>query len=275
MIDSNSGRIYAIADLLRVMERLRDPEHGCPWDLQQDFRSIVDSTLEESYELVSAIEAADYDHVREELGDVLFQVVFYSQLGSEQKLFDFPAVVHTLVEKLLRRHPHVFSNGAIEGIVSEKTAVKEVATSWEAIKQQERLGRSQTGALDDVPVNLPALSRAQKITKRAAQVGFDWLDTEGVIAKVEEELAEFSAARGESAERMQEELGDLIFTCVNLARHAGADAETALRRATLKFEQRFQAMERWFDARDMTLAEASAEQREEAWEAIKAVPPAP
>lgn len=275
MSDSNSGRLYAIEDLLRVMERLRDPEHGCPWDLKQDFRSIVDSTLEESYELVAAIESGDYDHVREELGDVLFQVVFYSQLGREQNLFDFSGVVHTLVEKLLRRHPHVFANGDIEGVVPGRTAVEQVATSWEAIKQRERQGRAQIGTLDDVPVNLPALSRAQKITKRAAQAGFDWLDTEGVIAKVEEELAEFSAARNETAERMQDELGDLIFTCVNLARHAGTDAETALRRSTLKFEQRFQAMEQWLQARGMTLSEASAEQREEAWEAIKAAANAP
>ncbi|MCX2981836.1 nucleoside triphosphate pyrophosphohydrolase [Halieaceae bacterium IMCC14734] len=257
------------------MERLRDPEYGCPWDLQQDFRSIVDSTLEESYELVSAIEAADYDHVREELGDVLFQVVFYAQLGREQNLFDFPGIVNTLVEKLLRRHPHVFADGAIEGLVAATTAVDEVATTWETIKRKERRARAQTGVLDDVPVNLPALSRAQKISKRAAQVGFDWLDTDGVMAKVEEELAEFAAARHESAERAEEELGDLIFTCVNLARHAGADAETALRRATLKFERRFTAMEAVLKAQGMTIAEASAAEREAAWESIKAAPEAP
>ena len=270
MTESRTSEAYGLHDLLRVMERLRDPESGCPWDLQQDFRSIVDSTLEESYELVAAIEAEDFSHVKEELGDVLFQVVFYAQLGREQKLFDFSAVVQTLVEKLVRRHPHVFADGDIEGVVEARTAIAQVADTWEAIKKQERDSRSLSGALDDVPVNLPALSRAQKITKRAAQAGFDWLDIDGVMAKVEEELAEFDAARDQGTEQMQDELGDLMFTCVNLARHSGADAETVLRRATKKFERRFLAMEGKLSELGMSISEASAEQREQAWEAVKA-----
>ena len=146
---------YSIADLLRVMERLRDPKHGCPWDLKQDFKSIVPSTLEECYELASAIEQEDYHHVGEELGDVMFQVVFYAQLGSEQGLFNFEQVVNTLVEKLVRRHPHVFAAGEIEGVANGSVSVDDVNASWEAIKQQERSAREQHGVLADVPVALP------------------------------------------------------------------------------------------------------------------------
>ena len=187
---------YNLADLLRVMERLRDPDSGCPWDLQQDFRSIVPSTLEECYELAQAIEHEDYDHVAEELGDVLFQVVFYAQLGREQKRFSFDSIVDTLVDKLVRRHPHVFAGGVIEGRVEHSATVQEVGETWEAIKQREREARAQSGALADVPVALPALPRAQKLQKRAARVNFDWEDTGAVVAKFHEELAELSVAMG-------------------------------------------------------------------------------
>ena len=221
------------------MERLRDPEHGCPWDQAQDFNSIVPSTLEECYELVAAIEQGNFPHAAEELGDVLFQVVFYSQLGREQGLFDFSQIVSTLVSKLVRRHPHVFADAAIEGIVAGDTSVQEVNLSWETIKKQERQSRSQLGTLADIPVALPALSRAQKVQKRAAQVGFDWDQIAEVVQKVEEELQEFVEAGDQSSARQEEEIGDLLFSCVNLARHAGLDAEAALRRATQKFEIRF------------------------------------
>jgi ATP diphosphatase len=234
---------YSVADLLRVMQRLRDPAGGCPWDIQQDFSTIVPSTLEEAYELVESIEQGDYPHVAEELGDLLFQVVFYAQMGEEQGYFDFPHIVDTLVDKLVRRHPHVFADGQIEGIVDADTSISEVKQSWEAIKQQERAARAQHAVLDDIPRALPALSRAQKMQKRAANVGFDWADAGGVIEKLAEELEEFTAALAEGQERTEEELGDLIFTCVNLARHSGVDAETALRRATRKFEQRFREVE--------------------------------
>ena len=228
------------------MQRLRDPENGCPWDIRQDFHSIVPSTLEECYELAQAIEHEDYPHVAEELGDVLFQVVFYAQLGQEQGLFSLEEIVDTLVEKLVRRHPHVFAGGNIEGLVSpeERGSLDSIKESWESIKEEERATKSQTGVLDDVPVALPALPRAQKLQKRATRVGFDWPDTSSVMAKLEEEITELKRAIEMGEERaVEEEMGDVLFTCVNLARHLGLDAETSLRCASTKFEQRFSLME--------------------------------
>ncbi|MDZ7784915.1 MAG: nucleoside triphosphate pyrophosphohydrolase [Halioglobus sp.] len=260
---------YTLADLLRVMQRLRDPVSGCPWDLDQDFASIVPSTLEECYELVEAIEARDFDHVAEELGDVLFQVVFYSQLGSERELFDFDSVVDTLVEKLLRRHPHVFADGAIEGFVEEASTFGEVRESWEAIKQRERRGRSQTGLLADVPLALPALSRSQKLQKRAAQVHFDWPDAVSVLGKLEEELQELHAAMTKGGAAVKEELGDVLFTCVNLARHMEVDAESSLRDACGKFEKRIGRMEHRARGEGRTLADLDAAERDQYWERAK------
>jgi ATP diphosphatase len=265
---------YTVDDLLRVMARLRDPEGGCPWDLAQDFRSIVPSTLEECYELAEAIEHGDYPHVAEELGDVLFQVVFYSRLGEEQSLFCFAGIVDTLVRKLLRRHPHVFADGAIEGRVEGETSVAEVKQSWEAIKQSERHAREQPGALDDVPVSLPALPRAQKLQKRAARVNFDWPDATAVMLKVREEIDELSdaVATGENAQ-MEEELGDLLFSCVNLSRHLALDAEAALRRASAKFEQRFRRMEDAASARGLTLEQLTPAQWDSLWQQSKSTTP--
>lgn len=251
------------------MQRLRDPDQGCPWDLQQDFSTIVPSTLEEAYELVEAIEHGDYPHLAEELGDLLFQVIFYAQMGRERGLFDFPHIVDTLVDKLVRRHPHVFANGEIEGVVTGETSVGEVKESWEAIKTQERAARSQHRVLDDIPLALPALSRAQKVQKRAANVGFDWRDVEGVYEKLLEEMEELSVARGEGKDRLEEELGDLIFTCVNLARHSGVDAEAALRRATRKFEQRFGEVEQQVLQAGGRLDETPLEELDRLWEAAK------
>ena len=257
-------------DLLRVMERLRDPETGCPWDLQQDFRSIVPSTLEECYELAQAIEHEDYDHVAEELGDVLFQVVFYTQLGREQDLFSFECIVDTLVEKLVRRHPHVFSGGQIEGRVDSASTVEEVGETWEAIKQQERDARAQSGALADVPVALPAMPRAQKLQKRAARVKFDWTNTSAVVDKVHEELGELvEAMSGGDEPAVAMELGDLLFTCVNLARHLGLDAESSLRDANRRFEQRFTAMEQAALEEGRALGSLTDSEKDELWESAK------
>ena len=265
-----SSEAYTLSDLQRVMQRLRDPETGCPWDLAQDFRSIVPSTLEECYELAEAIEHGDYPHVAEELGDVLFQVIFYAQLGQEQGLFSFEEIVHTLVDKLVRRHPHVFAEGMIEGVVEQRTDVARVKQTWEAIKQQERQDRQQTGVLADVPAALPALPRAQKLQKRAAGVDFDWSEAAGVLDKVEEEIAELRAALAAgSRDAHDEELGDLLFSCVNLARHLSLDAETSLRRASSKFEHRFEHMEREALARGLDLESLSAEQWEQLWQAAK------
>ncbi len=265
---------YSLDDLLRVMQRLRDPERGCPWDLQQDFSTIVPSTLEEAYELVEAIEHGDFDHVAEELGDLMFQVVFYAQMGAERSLFDFPQIIDTLVDKLVRRHPHVFAGGEIEGVVDGAASVAEVKQSWEAIKREERAARQQHSTLDDIPLALPALSRAQKVQKRAAGVGFDWPDGAGAAAKITEELAEVAEAQAAAGSRVhddavEEEIGDLLFSCVNLARHSGVDAEAALRRATAKFESRFNAVEERVSARGDTMEDSSLEALDQLWNEVK------
>ncbi|MFV8816361.1 nucleoside triphosphate pyrophosphohydrolase [Haliea sp. E17] len=265
-MNATGSKAYTVADLLRVMQRLRDPEYGCPWDLKQDFASIVPSTIEECYELAQAIEHQDYAHVAEELGDVLFQVVFYSQLGSERHLFDFNQVVSTLVEKLLRRHPHVFANGEIEGVVTDATSVEAVSASWESIKQVERSARELHSALADVPLALPALSRAQKLQKRAARTGFDWENVTGVLDKLDEEIAELrEALANRDSQATEEELGDLLFSCVNLARHLRQDAETALRRSSEKFETRFRAMEAFADADGTQLDQLDSDALEALW----------
>ena len=269
-----SKSAYDINDLLRVMARLRDPDTRCPWDIRQDFRSIVPSTLEECYELAEAIEREDYPHVAEELGDVLFQVIFYSQLGHEQGLFSFNQVVDTLVSKLLRRHPHVFSEGQIEGIVTDRASVESVKQSWEQIKQGERRGKSQPGILDDVPVALPALPRAQKLQKRAAHVKFDWSDTEAVLAKLDEEVAELrEAIQQGDAPAVEDEMGDLLFSCVNLSRHLHLDAEATLRKASSKFEQRFAAMEQLAAAEATRLEQCSPAQLDDLWIKAKSAEP--
>ena len=261
---------YNLADLLRVMQRLRDPETGCPWDIRQDFESIVPSTLEECYELAHAIEEGDYPHVEEELGDVLFQVIFYAQMGSERGLFSFDSVVNLLVEKLVRRHPHVFADGEIEGVVSDRTTVEAVQLSWEAIKQGERDSKLQTGVLADVPRALPALPRAQKLQRRAAQVNFDWPEAAAVLDKLEEEIAELREVIAlQRAEGIQEEMGDVLFSSVNLARHLGLDAEACLRQSSDKFEQRFGLMEALAAGAGESLAGMSAVQLDELWERAK------
>ncbi len=262
--------MYDIDDLIRVMERLRDPETGCPWDIKQDFKSIVPSTLEECYELAHAIEQEDFHHVGEELGDVLFQVIFYAQLGREQGLFSFAEIVNTLVEKLVRRHPHVFAGGEIEAVVEGSTSVEEVNANWEAIKSAERGAREQHGVLDDVPVALPALPRAQKLQKRAAGVGFDWRDATPVLAKLDEELQELREAlvAGNPA-AIREEMGDLLFTCVNLSRHLKIDSETALRESSSKFESRFRQMEQLAAAADTPLEALDDAALDSLWEQAK------
>lgn len=263
---------YSMAELLRIMQRLRDPESGCPWDLKQDFASIVPYTLEECYELADAIGQNDLPHIADELGDVLFQVVFYSQLGSEQGAFNFSSVVDGIARKLLRRHPHVFADGAVEGRVNQAVTTEQVKERWEAIKQEERAERAGTegGILDDVPRALPALSRAQKLQKRAAGVGFDWPDSRGVMAKLDEELAELeSALDAGSPNAVAEELGDVLFTVVNMTRRCGLDAEAVLRQANQKFETRFQHMERAALQAGSGLAQESLQQLEQRWQAAK------
>lgn len=267
---------YTIEDLLRVMARLRDPNNGCPWDLRQTFQTIVPSTLEECYELADAIEHEDYAHVREELGDVLFQVIFYSQMGAERDLFGFGDVVHGLVDKLLRRHPHVFGDGTIDGSV-QTSMIDEAAVKlrWEAIKAQERAQKTRHGALhgvlDDVPLALPAIVRAQKLQKRAANVGFDWPSVQPVFDKLREEIAEIEQAiAAGDADGVEDEVGDLLFVVVNLARHLQVDAETALRRSNRKFERRFRFIEEQLAQAGATPAQSSLLEMDTLWDKAKA-----
>lgn len=260
---------YSIADLLAVMARLRDPERGCPWDLQQHFASIAPHTLEECYELVDAIERGDFPQIRDELGDVLFQVIFYAQLGREQGRFDFDDVVHNIVEKLLRRHPHVFPTGSLDestDAAHRDIAVEQVGVNWERIKQAERADKNQTGVLDDVPVALPALSRATKLQKRASRVGFDWDDWRDVLAKMDEEIIELQAAiAAADPDKITDEMGDLLFCCVNLARFLDVDPEAALRGTNRKFERRFGYIEGALAAQGKSFEQASLAEMEALW----------
>lgn len=269
---------YTLEDLQAVMARLRDPERGCPWDLQQDFHTIAPHTLEECYELVDAIERGDFEQVREELGDVLFQVIFYAQMGREQQRFEWDELVHNLVEKLLRRHPHVFPLGKwTSGVLQDQvgrvtTDVEQVHHAWERIKQNEREAKQQGGVLDDVPVALPALSRSTKLQKRAARVGFDWENWQQILDKIREEQDEVVAAiaGGDRAE-IQEEVGDLLFACVNLARFVDVDSETALRAANRKFEQRFRFIESELAARGQRPEDVSLDTMDTLWNEAKRV----
>lgn len=222
--------------LLWIMERLRDPGDGCPWDVQQNFESIAPYTLEEAYEVEDAIVRGDREALREELGDLLFQVVYHAQMAREEQSFEFRDVVAAIADKLVRRHPHVFGSDEVRSAEHQTVA-------WEEHKARERAGKpGATSELDDVPLTLPALSRAGKLQKRAARVGFDWPDREGPAAKVEEEAAELREELAEERpdpDRVEDEIGDLLFAVVNLARHAGVDPEKALRRTNRKFERRF------------------------------------
>ena len=263
--------MYQLDDLLHLMARLRDPQHGCPWDLQQDFASIVPHTLEEAYEVADAIEQGDFAHLPGELGDLLFQVVYYSQLGREQALFDFAQVVHGITAKLLRRHPHVFPDGDLYGSPDvPRLGEAAIKQRWEQIKAEERAERAaepqQLSLLDDVPQALPALNRAGKLQKRAAQVGFDWPDALPVVDKVREELDEVleAMASGDAAAQ-GEELGDLLFAVCNLARHLKVDPEQALRAANHKFERRFRHIEQALRDAQQDFAACSLEQLDALW----------
>ena len=270
LTDVHKGPEFDISDLLRIMERLRDPSDGCPWDVKQTFTSVIPHTLEECYELVDAIQQGDLPHVAEELGDVLFQVIFYSELGKELGAFDFHAVVEGIARKLLRRHPHVFAEGAVEGRVLGSITTDEVKANWEVIKRKEKVHSKNIGVLADVPKALPALSRAQKLQKRAATVGFDWGEVSGALAKLKEEMDEFQhAVRDNDGESMAEELGDLIFSAVNVARHLGYDAESVLRQANDKFEMRFSDMETAALEEGSALSDESNRQMEARWQSAK------
>ncbi|ODS23441.1 nucleoside triphosphate pyrophosphohydrolase [Candidatus Endobugula sertula] len=265
---------YSIADLLQLMSHLREPEYGCPWDLAQDYQSIAPSTLEEAYEVVDAIEQGDRQQLKEELGDLLFQVVFYSQLGSEEGAFNFADITSEITAKLLRRHPHVFPNGVLESRINHKknedTNQESVKASWENIKQTERIQKGHHSVLDDIPKVLPAVVRAAKLQKRASSIGFDWESSEGVYDKLAEELAELKEAQlSNNRSAIEDELGDVLFTVVNLARHLKINPEMALRRANTKFEQRFRCMEKQAQAEHFVFAEEPKAALEVRWELAK------
>lgn len=240
--------------LLALMARLRDPETGCEWDVAQSWATIAPYTIEEAYEVADAIARGDVADLRDELGDLLLQVVFHSRIAEEAGAFDFDAVATGIVAKMERRHPHIFGDAAEGG-----------HRLWEQIKAEERQAKAAGGALDGVAIGLPALLRAEKLQKRAARVGFDWPDPSGPRAKIDEELAEIQSATPDS---LEEEVGDLLLAVVNYARHLGVDAEAALRAANAKFERRFRAME----AAAPDFASRGLAEQEALWEQAKRLP---
>ncbi|MDY6948344.1 MAG: nucleoside triphosphate pyrophosphohydrolase [Pseudomonadota bacterium] len=258
----------AIQRLLGIMARLRDPQRGCPWDLQQSFESIAPYTVEEAYEVADAIERDDLPSLRDELGDLLFQVVFHSQLASEQGAFDFDDVANAICDKMERRHPHVFGDASIDSADAQTVA-------WEELKRRERAeknaGAAAASVLDDVPMALPALTRANKLGKRAAQVGFEWSDVHGAIEKLDEEIAEFKAeVVGGQPERLAAELGDVLFCVVNICRYLKIDPELALKRTNASFERRFRYVERGLAARGKTPQQATLAEMDQLWDEGKA-----
>jgi len=290
---------YKIDDLLYLMSRLRDPEFGCPWDLKQSYETIVPHTLEEAYEVADAIERGDREDIKDELGDLLFQVIFYAQLGKEEQSFTFDDVIDGIVQKLVRRHPHVFPNGQLREHfpVGTHFSDEQIKAQWENIKQEERrLKKLQNKNLDavslnkfdpkkdsvlsDVPNNLPVLNRAEKLQKRAAQHGFDWPTIKPVIEKLEEELAELKHELDQANEkplddeyvhqRLQDEMGDVLFCCVNLSRFLKVKPEQALRSTNDKFVRRFQFIEQCLFDKDLSLDNASLEELDHAWDQAKA-----
>ena len=267
---------YSIEDLKYLMARLREPETGCPWDTKQTFKTIVPHTIEEAYEVADAIEREDYPHLKDELGDLLFQVIFYAQMGREQDHFDFDGVVDHLVRKLVRRHPHVFPEGTLESRIDPDNRPDEawIKESWERIKAEERAEKAEAAEpdsrLDGIARTLPAMARADKLQRRAARHGFDWPNVEPVFDKLHEEIDElkeaWEAAEAGTGERdaVEDELGDLLFVCVNLARFMKVIPEQALNRTNHKFESRFRAIER-------TLAEQGRDMDSETLEALDAI----
>ena len=258
-----------IKQLLDVMAKLRDPDGGCPWDLEQSFATIVPYTIEEAYEVAEAIDTEDWPALRDELGDLLFQVVFYARMAEEAGLFDFDDVAAGAAAKMVRRHPHVFGDGAVDGARGQTRA-------WESHKAAEREARAARdgrlpSVLDGVADRLPASARATKLQARAARIGFDWPDIGPVFDKIDEEIGEIRAelAYGASTDKMTDEIGDLMFACINLARHAKVDVEVALRGVNAKFERRFRRIEMLLAAEDRTPHGATLEEMERLWDQAK------
>lgn len=279
---SMNNAAASLTTLLEIMAKLRDKESGCAWDRKQTLKSLTSHTLEEVYEVIDAIEREDYVQLPDELGDLLFQVVFYAQIAAEHHLFDFTAVTDAIVEKLLRRHPHVFPAGNLAGFgrngSSSDIDADQVEVNWEVIKDQERalkaadsIQQEAVSVLDDVPKAFPALDRAKKLQKRAASIGFDWPDSTAVLAKLREETVELHQAvvGGDTAE-ISHELGDLLFTCVNIARHLRLEPESVLREANQRFERRFRYVERAMNNNGEQLQVDRLADMERLWKIAKA-----
>lgn len=250
--------------LLEIMRRLRDPDIGCPWDIEQTFESIAPYTIEEAYEVADAVERKDWGELEGELGDLLLQSVYHTAMGEEAGYFTFQSVVTNISDKMVARHPHVF------GDESRNKSAEQQTRDWEAIKAKERMGKAQRGTLDGVAKNLPALLRALKLQKRAARVGFDWPDTGQVLAKISEEAAELVEARDQfSQEHMIDEMGDLLFVMANLARHLGIDPEEALRRTNAKFTRRFGAIEAALAKQGKRPEDSTLEEMDRLWNKVK------
>ena len=252
-----------LKELIATFKSLRDPSNGCAWDKEQTFKSIASCSIEEAYEVADAIEREDFAALKAELGDLLFQVLFHAEMADEAGLFDLTDVIAELNDKLIRRHPHVFSN---KNAISATESLK----IWEDIKAEERKSLKYDSLMDDVPKNLPSLTRAKKLQKRAARVGFDWPSSKDVMAKIDEELQELKIEHeADNRENISEEIGDILFTLVNLTRHFNLEPEDIMRKSNLKFENRFRAMENYAKDNNLALDTMSLEELEEIWQKIK------
>ncbi len=252
-----------INNLLQTFKKLRDPSQGCPWDKEQDFKSIASCSIEEAYEVADAIEREDFNDLKEELGDLFFQIIFHSGMAEEKKLFNFEEVVKELNDKLIRRHPHVFDK-------KQEMSASESLEIWEKEKKKEREKKNLISLMDDIPKNLPSLTRAKKIQKRAKSVGFDWQNENEVLRKIDEEIDELKRAKAsQKKEDISEEIGDLFFTLVNLSRHYNLEPEDIIRKANLKFETRFRKMEDEASMANVDLKDLEINELETLWQRIK------
>ena len=279
--DDDLEALTAIDRLIAIMTMLRDKQHGCPWDLEQTIKSLLPYTLEEVYEVADAIENNDLVELEDELGDLLFQVIFYAQIAKEQGAFDFQDIATAISDKLVRRHPHVFPAGDVEQFgIPQDISAQQVVVNWEAIKEIEREEKRKKGGsaaveknesiLDDVPRALPAMERARKLQKRAAQVGFDWAEIAPVLNKLKEEVAEFEEALASGDhERMSDELGDVLFATINLARHSKIEPEVALRSTNRRFELRFKWIEVALSKQGKVFKDANLEELDALWDQAK------
>ncbi|GJM12446.1 MAG: nucleoside triphosphate pyrophosphohydrolase [Pseudohongiella sp.] len=280
--EQDLSALEAIDRLISIMAMLRDKEHGCPWDLEQTIKSLLPYTLEEVYEVADAIENDDMVELEDELGDLLFQVIFYAQIAKEQGAFDIQDIATAISNKLVRRHPHVFPAGDVEQFgIAQEISAQQVVVNWEAIKEIERAEKREKGGkeaaqqaqslLDDVPRALPAMERARKLQKRAAQAGFDWPEIAPVLEKLKEEVLEFEQAlAGGDSQRMEDELGDVLFAAINLARHGKIEPEVALRSANRRFEARFKWIEAALLAQNKELGNVDLEELDSLWDQAKA-----